>query len=356
MRPSEKEKIFAILWILLCIPWTSLFSQTPPNLTTGLKWNEWYYATTVAAIQNQFNAGRRHEESNLNLTSGILGNLSLPSDFLQLDFKEQALLLLNAEREARHNINYSNGLALGLPFEGCELDLSVVAQRHADDMQTNDFFGHTSSGGQSANTRITNAFPSCTEGTSENIAWNSFTGSGFISGIPLAIYNFIYDDACCLWGHRSLCLRQSANTNNYNGTSRFGMVGFGRSTGDNGDYFVMDFFDPIPGCTYNETNFESGQAGGDCPEDIRLSGTIESGVYQASNSVSSSGMIPTTNTVELIASSSVTLDPVFEVQLGSELLVEIGNCESSLKSQEPSNGWIVENPTLVGGVPVFRME
>ena len=50
------------------------------------------------------------------------------------------------------------------------------------------------------------------------------------------------------------------SSNNYDGTSTFGMVGFGRSTGVNGDFFVMDFFDPKPEsfCTYNVTNFEAG--------------------------------------------------------------------------------------------------
>ena len=344
--------------ILLCLCGENLQAITPPNLSVGLTWDDWWESTTVASIETQFNAGRRHEEANRGLSGGTLGNLDLPSDFLNLDYKEQALILLNAERDARHNVNYpGSGTVLGLPFEGCEEDLSAVAQSHANDMQNNDFLGHTGSDGQSSYTRITSAFPSCTEGTAENIAWNSFTGSGFICGVALAIYNFIYDDACCLWGHRILCLRQSTTTNNYNGTSRFGMVGFGRSTGVNGDYFVMDFFDPIPTCTYNEINFETGQGGGSCPDDISLSGTITTGTYQADLSVTSAGLVPISNTVELVASNSVVLNPVFEVQLGSVLVIEIDDCgyiQPKLAGQPDT--WEALDPTWIGGIPSFRME
>lgn len=344
--------------ILLCLFGENLQAKTPPNLSTGLTWDDWWESSTVASIEAQFNAGRRHEEAELGLTSGALGNLDLPSDFLNLDFKEQALILVNAARVARHNVYYPGfGTALGLPFEGCDRDLSEIAQLHANDMQSNDFLGHTGSNGQSSYTRITNGFPSCTEGTAENIAWNSFTGSGFISGVALAIYNFIYDDACCLWGHRILCLRQSVTTNNYNGTSRFGMVGFGRSTGANGDYFVMDFFDPISTCTYNEINFDAGQSGGSCPDDISLSGTITSGTYQADLSVTSAGLVPISNTVELVASNSVVLNPVFEVQLGSVLVIEIDDCgyiQPKIAGQPDT--WEVLDPILVGGIASFRME
>ncbi|MBK8501286.1 MAG: CAP domain-containing protein [Saprospiraceae bacterium] len=357
MRYLYTKWVLVTLLGLLRLAGAEIHAQTPPNLTSGLPWSSWWNANTEPEIEAQFNAGRRHEESNQGLSPGSLGNLHLPSGFLNLDFEEQALILLNAARAARNGVQYGSSVYSVLPYEGVELDLCNVAQGHADYMQAEDVFSHTGSGGTSSNGRITGAFPGCTEGTCENIAWNSYSGSGFISAIPLAIYNFIYDDACCFWGHRSNCFRMSTSTNNYHGTSAFGMVGFGRSTGDNGDYFVMDFFDPRPesSCTYNITNFEAGS--GDCPQNIVLNGIIASGTYQANISVNSSGMVPSTNTVELIASNSVTLNPIFTVELGSELTIEIYSCNDvSLKLDQPDQKWEIENLSLIGGIPSFIMD
>jgi len=359
MRHLYYKWVGATFLAIFCLLSNNLVAQTVPNLSSGLEWNQWWNANTVDEIETQFNAGRRHEESNRGLTpSGVLGNLQLPSDFLTWDFKEQALFLLNAERDARNGVKYGSTTYTVLPWEGVEISLCSVSQGHADDMQENNFFGHTGSDGSSSYTRITGAFPSCTEGTSENIAWNSYGGSGFIGGVALAIYNFIYDDACCLWLHRVNCLKMSLSTNNYNGSSKFGMMGFGRSTGSNGDFFVMDYFDPKPesgSCTYNVTNFESGSSTGDCPSNITLTGNINSGTYQAIAATVSSAMVPTTNNVDIIASNSVTINPVFEVELGSELTIEIGSCNNAnAKLSGPNAKWQLENPTFAGGDPEFR--
>ncbi|NND31490.1 MAG: CAP domain-containing protein [Saprospiraceae bacterium] len=353
--------IRAIVYGLLLLSTSSLAAQsppTPPSLGSGLYWDEWWYADTPVEIEAQFNAARRHEESDKGLTSGILGYLNLPGNFLTLDFKEQALILVNAERAARDNVYYQGyGTALGLPYEGVELDLADVAQGHADDMQANNFFGHTSSTGASSYSRISSAFDGCIDNysTSENIAWNSYTApGGFISGIALAVYNFIYDDACCGWGHRKLCLKQTG-TNNYAGTTRFGMIGFGRSTGANGDFFVMDFFDPKPvaaGCDYSLTNFE-----GSCPTHLDINGTISSGMYQATMTLASSGIIPTNNAVEYVASSSITINPTFEVVQGSELTLTIEYCYgANAKVQMQNSDLLPENPTFIGDKPTFRIE
>ena len=327
---------------------------TPPNLSDGLAWQNWWQVTSVSQVEAQFNAGRRFEELQKNLPANSLGFLNLPSNYFNLNFQEQALILLNAERTCRHNVNYPGyGSSLGLPLEGVEVTLSQVSQGHATDMQVNDFFGHTSSNGQSAATRINNAFPNCWEFLGENIAWNSIMGGSLI-GIPLAFYGFIYDDACCNWGHRQLCLRQSTTHNNYNGTSKYGLVGFGRAVGSNGDYFVMDFIDPKPNCTYNVTNF---QGGGNCPATINLSGTIASGEYQASETIIATGTIASNADVEFVAGSDIQLGANFQISAGADFNMEISNCSSaSEKTQNSSSILSMMHATHVGNKPLFKME
>lgn len=355
MKHLYNTWVIGALIIGFCLKWNSGKTQTVPVLSTGLVWGDWFQATTVTKIENQFNAGRRHEETNKGLPAGRLGTLQLPGDFLSLDFKEQAIILLNAERSARNGVKYGTTTYTVTPFEGVESTLCSIAQGHANDMQTNNFLSHTGSNGQNSSTRIKNAFPTCTEGTTENIAWNSYS-NGFVGSIAVAIYNFIYDDACCIWGHRNNCLKMSMTTNNFDGTSRFGMVGFGRASGANGDFFVMDYFDPKPessSCTYDIINFDA-SGGGDCPDNITLSGTIASGIYQASVSVSTSGLVPTNNNVDIIASNSVVINPVFEVQLGSELNIDISSCNgANARLSGPSANWEQETPIYVNGMPQF---
>jgi hypothetical protein len=68
-------------------------------------------------------------------------------------------------------------------------------------------------------------------------------------------------------------------------------------------------------------------------------------------------MVPSTNTVELIAANTVTLNPAFIVELGSELTIEIYSCNDvSLKSSIPDQKWELETPILIGGVPSFTMD
>ena len=297
---------------------------TPPDPSADREWVNWWQDNTKNDVETEFNAARRNEETQLGLPPNTLGNLNLPTDFLTRNFQEQALIIINAERQARHNIFYpGTGTVSGMLVEGVEIGLSGVAQGHANDMQINNFFSHTGSNGWSPSQRITNAFPQCTEGTSENIAWNSFSSpGGFILGIPLALYSFIYDDSFHGWGHRHLCLKQSG-LNNYGDPNKLGLVGFGRATGANGDYFVMDYFDPKSTCTYNVTNFEGG---GNCPTHMDVSGMIASGTYQATETVASTGSIPNSETVYFKAGTSITLESSFETSMGAELEVLIETC------------------------------
>lgn len=324
-------KFYPFIIILLFVSTAQLESQTlrtPPTPTGDRAWSNWWYDNSVEDVEIEFNAARRNEESQRNLATGTLGNLNLPADFLSRDFKEQALILINLERQARHNVSYPGlFVATGLELEGVEYTLSGVAQGHADDMQLNDFFSHTSSNGQSAGSRITSAFPGCYQTWSENISWNSISSpSGFILTIPLAVYSFMYDDgACCGWGHRNLCLKQTNGNNDYGDPNKLGIVGFGRAPGTNGDYFVMDYLDPKGSCNYNLIDF-----GGTCPDYLTLDGSIYSGTYQAMVSLESTGTIMQGEDVTYNAGNEIVLNSNFELMAGSTLDISIDNCTSSI--------------------------
>ena len=308
---------------------------TPPPLNSNVPWNAWWGKSTVEDIQNQFNIGRRAEETQLELTDNSLGNLTLPTDYLSLDYKEQAFILLNLERKARGGIYYpsptggSGITATGREFEGVDADLSGVAQDHADDMQENDFFGHNSDDGTAWNVRITAPFPGCYQGVSENIAWNSISNpNGFILGVQVAIYGFIYDDACCGWGHRNLCLKQTGN-NDYGDPNKIGLVGFGRAPGTNGDYFVMDYIDPRGTCNFEIIDF--GSSGG-CEDILVLSQNNQDGYYQADLAIESTGSVMAGGSVTYVAGEEISLMQSFEVGLGSSFTTVIEDCTLSIQS------------------------
>ena len=330
--------VFRSWCILFCIGilcTNSIHSQiAAPNLNSDIPWPSWWYDNSVADVEAQFNAGRRGEESQKGLPAGALGNMVLPSDFLTRSFDEQALILINLERQARAGVNYPNhGTVSGLLLEGVEATLSQVAQDHADDMQARDYFAHNTQGGPSWSTRINNEFPGCTEGMSENIAWNSISSQGgFILGIPLAIYGFIYDDSCCNWGHRRLCLKQSGY-NNFGDPNKIGLVGFGRGTGATGDYFVMDYIDPKPGCSYNIIDY------GGCEDIVVLEGEIEEGVFQADVELSSTNTIVNGGDVVFMAGDEISMMAYFEVEAGASFDAYIQSCSgTSLKeNQNESN-------------------
>ena len=263
-------------------------------------------------------------------------------------------------------MNYpGHGTATGMEFEGVEVALSAVAQGHAEDMQTNNFFSHTGSNGQSASSRINSAFQGCVENSSqsENIAWNSISNpAGFILGVPLAIYNFIYDDSCCNWGHRNLCLKQTGN-NNFGDPNKIGLVGFGRKGGTNGDYFVMDYFDPSPSsnCNYNIINFGSSGA---CEEIITLDEEVtDDFTSHADLKIESYQFIYSNLEVHYMAGNEIELNEWFEVQLGTEFTAEIMPCTTSLTDQEQDGqGYLRTNQsnsgsniiTFVNGKQVFK--
>lgn len=292
---------------------------TPAHLVTTIPWQEWYFVDSHEEIEVQFNLGRREEERQLGLPSGSLGALSLPSEFLELGFDQQALIILNAERTSRG----------GNAFEGVELNLNRVAQGHADDMFANSFFGHVGSDDSSPYTRIKREFDGCLDDriTSENIYWTSL--QNFEAAIAVALYNFIYDDACCFWGHRDNCLYENSGNNNYGDPNKYGLVGFGLTDGGAGTYFVMDFLDPVQTCHYTLADFGVPPDGPGCTPHLSLPGPIVSGLYQASETVSSNGVVAPESQVEIIASMHIILENSFEVPAGSSLTATIGSCQQA---------------------------
>ena len=322
---------FALLcFVALGTPsWAQPPGTTPPVITTDIPWPEWSLVTTVAQVEAQFNSARRSEESQRSLPANTLGNLDLPSDYFSRPMEEQAWILLKAEREARHLVNYpGTGVVTGYLPEGVEASLSAVAQGHADEMANcpNFYFSHNSKDGTSSGSRIRGAFASgCSQGTGENIAWNSWD-NGHLVGVPLAFYNFIYDDwSCCSGGHRNLCLRQTG-FNNYGDPNRLGIVGFGRGASSQGDFFVMAYMDPDndAGCSYYIETYE------DCnlPAIVNVNGALYSNTHLAENTVNSDGTVMSGQLVTFKAGQEINLQTYFEVQANTTFIVEIEDCPS----------------------------
>lgn len=251
-----------------------LFSQnSPPNLNSNIPWddnpglagNQQTYADKTA-IENAFNNGRRNEEIQKSLTTNILGNLSLPSNFTSLSEDMQALILLNAERTCRGGVNYSGTIVSGLPLEGIESTIDGVAQAHLDWLIANNMWSHTGAGGTLPDGRINNAIgTSCREFIpyAENLA--IFGNSSSVPPLIVAqsFYLWIYADAGSGWGHRIACLYQGFN-NNRNSAASEGYLGWASGGRNNGTYnpvgfnlnyqyaTVMNYFDPVAtGCSFN---------------------------------------------------------------------------------------------------------
>lgn len=247
------------------------FAQSPRNLTSNMAWSS--PTATVAAIQTAFNAARRGEETQLSLTANVLGNLTLPADFLSQSLDNQALILINAERACRGGVNYGDGACKGWIFEGVETNVDALAQNYANLLISSNCWGHNC-GGSDPFSRISAGIgASCIEfiNRGENLA--VFATSGSTNAIPVvrSIYNWIYDDGGSAWGHREACFLQDRSLNgnvtngfadNHGAAGAEGYMGMGIAGGSSysapfgtaynrADVVVLDFFDPVAsGCTF----------------------------------------------------------------------------------------------------------
>jgi hypothetical protein len=254
----------------LCV---AMSAQSPRNLMADIVWSYGNRTASVTAIQNAFNAARRAEEMQMSLTTNVLGNLTLPTNFISQSSDNQALILLNAERACRGGVNYGDGACKGWIFEGVETTIDGVAQTYANTMYNTNCWGHTC-GGTSPFTRIQTGIGStCIEfvNRSENLAVYATSGSTNTLPAVQAIYDWIYQDAGSGFGHREACFLQDMSldgnatngfSDNHGAMGAEGFMGIGLSGGNaysapfgtaynRADIVVLNFFDPVAsGCTY----------------------------------------------------------------------------------------------------------
>jgi uncharacterized protein YkwD len=281
------RQIISLLLLTHCFT----FGQSPKNLKADVKLprtsaytsapNGFPVFDSLAQVVNSFNFARREEEKQLKLPANSLGILSLPENYTQLSPADRALFLTNAERTARAQADYGGGKGPGLPLEALETHLNEVAQAHASDMTTYNFFGHTSHNGRTALERITaqSVFKgNCYEFISraENIYMFCYYSSDkpvlkmpvFI--VEQAIFSWLYQDASVAWGHRETLLIQDKDAsggsgfhNNRGVATSEGFLGVGLATKADyspcskisgfqrvGHVVVMNLVDPAAGCTY----------------------------------------------------------------------------------------------------------
>ncbi len=256
-----------LTFVLLCL---CLSAQSPRNLTSNITWSS--PTATLSSIQTAFNAARRAEETQLSLTTNVLGTLTLPSNFLSLSADAQAFILLNAERACRSGVNYGDGACKGWIFEGTETLIHNTAQTYANLMISSNCWSHTC-GGNSPSTRITTAVgASCQEfvNRSENIAVFATSGSNIAISTPRSVYYWIYEDSPN-WGHREACFLQDRSldgnvtngfADNHGATGAEGYMGIGVAGGGSysapfgtaynyAEVVVLNFFDPTAsGCSF----------------------------------------------------------------------------------------------------------
>ena len=120
------QKIF-ILTLLFVSNFSALFAQKPPVLTANAP--DFNFALSIA---DNFNAARRFEETNLGLTAGALGSMTLPTYYAALPIAQKALFLINAERTCRNGVNYGTGALVVVPLQGIESHLSDIGKAHVD--------------------------------------------------------------------------------------------------------------------------------------------------------------------------------------------------------------------------------
>jgi uncharacterized protein YkwD len=166
-------------------------------------------------IEENFNKARAAE--------GCTTPLVLPAGFDALSPQQQALFLMNAEREAR-------GLA---PLKLDSTLMSQVTLNHSQEMAKYGYFAHPSpinqgsniSKRETVNPALAQPFPSLC--CAENISAGTATAAS-------AIFGFMYEDSASGWGHRHNILQSEDN-----------WVGIGVLLGVEGSvwkhYWTLDF-------------------------------------------------------------------------------------------------------------------
>lgn len=254
----QKIQFFTLLFLS---HFSVAFSQKPPVLTT----NAPAYNYTLSIAEN-FNAGRRFEETNKGLPVGSLGNMVLPANYSSLTLAQKALVLINAERTCRNGINYGFGALVVRPFQAVENTLSQVAQAHAEWLVAQNKFDHC--GNPAFGTGCSVAFSSPTqriqgqpqlvdgwERNSENIGFSIASDPNSLSismANEVTIFNMIFRNGPN-WAHRDNFLQEL--TDNFGTTGQEGFLGVGEKKAANynpfntagmtvGKVLVYEVYDP----------------------------------------------------------------------------------------------------------------
>ncbi len=260
--------MFFIVALGILIPDSSLIAQCFGGDPSS-NGPDWDYSKT---IEENYNAARRWEESNLGLSANCLGDMVEPNvGWLGMNEESTALYIHNSERVARGK----------LPLYDVESNLDGVAQNHSDWQIANGVFSHggdpslgsnssyklcsdcsTSLDGSSPFDRMNHDPPlqSQWQWESENIGVRVTSGSSLADFVPERIYAFIYKDAGSGWGHRHAVLHDFNNDWGDGNTEGFIGVGIKEGNGyeicqfgcDNWNFakfITIDYYDPAGGAS-----------------------------------------------------------------------------------------------------------
>ena len=259
-------KKFFVFMLLLCSHFSAIFAQKPPILTANAS-----AYNTARSIAENFNAGRRFEETNLGLPVGVLGNMTLPTNYSTLSVAQKALVLVNLERRCRNGVNYGTGALVLKPFQGVETHLSDVSQGHADWLVAQNKFEHCGNPVFGTGCSVTNSSPvqrvqgnpqlvDGWERSSQNVGLSLSSMSNSLNltlSNEMNVYAMIYRDAPT-WGHRDNFLQ--AYIDNSGDAGQEGFLGVGEKLAANynpfntagmsyGKVMVYDVYDPKAGVT-----------------------------------------------------------------------------------------------------------
>lgn len=376
LNTRPMQKLNALL-ALLCFVFTSTISaQSPAVLNSTIPYdsnpslfgNQAGYFN-VADIEAAYNLARRREELQFCIPTNSISDLDLPNQNVwnAMNSDEKILYLLNAERVSRAGLNYCNGegAVSGLAFTGVEANIDNIAQAHAEQLiatqstqvisQAANIDANGNIGGSGC-TGEQGQIPNCCHTFVNFSAYRIFftnmetpSNPNTITtpGIEVRTVFFLVYGNGSLGNGRRMALLQDLELggsvssskgffDDYGDTGDEGFIGIGMHGGiphpslnrNHIDMVIFSYFDPIPqsyGCSYTCTSC------GPCAVNSTLnSNSIQSGTYQASNSINSSGRILDTNDVSMQAGGFVSLNATFEVRSGATFQAFINGCYFSL--------------------------
>jgi len=353
-----------ILPLLFCTFYS--FSQSPPELLTPIDYDSnptvmgnQFDRLSVAGIAAGYDNGRRNEEMQFSIPTNALGNLIMPSQAVwdSMSTDEKVLYLVNAERTARHGVNYNDGQGpvKGYPITGIESNVDNLAQAFAsnftianisDSLDMNPLIGGI--GCMNNDSPVMDCCHELLSPSQPSTPNNNLVSpaKGYIipstagtvsTGIEVrVVYEFIY-----LFSNRLFILQQDEDLNpmtssdygfndNYGEYGDEGFMGVGLAIGTppggttHITYLAIVLFDPLPasvGCNYNCTTC------GTCPMTITENGTpIPQNQYQASDWIKSAGLVQNPSAVEMQANNFIVLNPQFHVAKGAMFHAYIDGC------------------------------